>query len=278
MNTAYRAWRDRNATAAAAASQSTTTRAGVATATLPVQKPRAAVAAPHGRLDLVERIPDPSQLVLGDPDAVVLHRHPHLLALPAGQDPDLAARRAELHGVADEVDEDLLQPRGIGLHRRQVGRQHGADVDATRLRGRGHHRPDLPDDLAQVEGAGRQLDASRLEARDVEQIVDEVVQALRAPEDRLLILDLLRRERAVRLAQEEPAVADDRGQWRAQLVAHHREELRLQLVEAPQLCVDLRERARLAILLSVVADHLRVVAEHGVPGVEGQKRHRGDGP
>src|SRR3989454_11070199 len=108
---------------------------------------------------------------------------------------------------------------------------------------------DLPDDLAQVEGAGRQLDASRLEARDVEQIVDEVVQALRAPEDRLLMLDLLRRERAVRLAQEQPAVANDRGQRRAQLVAHHREELRLQLVEAPQLCVDLRERARLAILL-----------------------------
>src|SRR5262249_3414954 len=86
---------------------------------------RAAMTATHRRLDLIEGIPDACQLLLRDPDAVVLHRHPHLIALAAGQHAHLAAGRAEFHRVADEVDEDLLQSGGIGLH---GGRSGGNNV------------------------------------------------------------------------------------------------------------------------------------------------------
>src|SRR5262249_41400869 len=58
---------------------------------------RAAMTATHRRLDLIEGIPDACQLLLRDPDAVVLHRHPHLIALAAGQHAHLAAGRAEFH-------------------------------------------------------------------------------------------------------------------------------------------------------------------------------------
>ena len=44
-----------------------------------------------------------------------------------------------------------------------------------------------------------------------------------APEDGLLLLELLLSQRAVHLAQQEPAVADDRGERRPELVAHQRE-------------------------------------------------------
>ena len=89
------------------------------------------------------------------------------------------------------------------------------------------------------------------------------------------MLQLLRRQRPVRLAQEETAVADDRRQRRAQLVTHHGKELRLQLVEAPKLFVDLGECARLAIFFGVVADHFRVVDEHAIAAVQTQEGHGG---
>src|SRR5206468_4667299 len=114
-----------------------------------------------------------------------------------------------------------------------------------------------------------------LEARDVEQVVDEIVQALGAAKDRFLVLQLLGRERAVLLAEEQAAIAYDRGQRSAQLVTDHGQELRLELVETAQLFVDLGERARLAILFGVVADHLRVVDQHAVAAVERQERHGG---
>jgi hypothetical protein len=235
------------------------------------------VPAPHRRLDLVERIPDAGQLVLRDPEPVVLDGDPDLIAMASAEQANFAAGLAELHRVADEVHEDLLQARGIGLHGRQIVGQQAAHGDAARVGGDGDHRRDLIGHLAHVGRPRRQLDSARLEPRDVEQIVDEVRQPLRAAEDRLLVLELLGRERAVHLSEQQPAVADDRGQWRAQLVAHHRQELRLELVQTPQLLVDLRQRARLAVLFDVVPRHVRVADEDAVASVHRQEDHGRDG-
>src|SRR5262249_41891049 len=83
-------------------------------------------------------------------------------------------------------------------------------------------------------------------------------QPLRAAEDGLLMLELAGAEGAVDLPAEQPAVADDRGERRAQLVTHHGQELRLELVQAAQLLVHLSQRPRLTILLGV----LRLVLPH----------------
>jgi hypothetical protein len=112
-----------------------------------------------------------------------------------------------------------------------------------------HH---LVHDLAHPRGPRVQLDPSRLQAGDVEEVVDEIAEPLGAAKDRLLVLELARAQRSVHLAREQAAVADDRGERRPQLVADHGQELRLELVEAPQLLVHLGQRACLAILLRVL--------------------------
>ena len=76
---------------------------------------RAAVASLQRRLDLVERIPDPRQLVLGDAHAAVLDRHPHLVALPAAVDAHEAAGRAELHAIAHEMTSTCCRREGSAL-------------------------------------------------------------------------------------------------------------------------------------------------------------------
>ena len=64
-------------------------------------------------------------------------------------------------------------------------------------------------------------------------------------------------------------------QRRAQLVAHHGQELRLELVNPPQLGVHLGQGARLSIASRVLVAHLGAVDEDAVALVQPQKCHRG---
>src|SRR6185503_15806972 len=85
---------------------------------------RAAVLARDAVVDLIERVEDQDQLVLRDADPVVLHVDPEEAlvrdaeaSVVAGVAPrsfpdrsaerDAAARRRELHGVAEQVDDRL---------------------------------------------------------------------------------------------------------------------------------------------------------------------------
>jgi hypothetical protein len=91
------------------------------------------------------------------------------------------------------------------------------------------------------------------------------------------VLELLGRERSVRLTHQEPAVADDRRQRRAQLVAHHGEELALELVQPAQLLVDLGERPRLPLLGGifrlVLVHHVSAFDEQRIAPVQREERH-----
>ena len=90
---------------------------------------------------LHEQVEDPGQEIGGEPGAGVLHAE-HGLAV-AGRDGDghPAIRRRELHRIAEEVVEDLLEPGLVGLdpHRSvrlavQVPRRRGGGCAATTRR------------------------------------------------------------------------------------------------------------------------------------------------
>src|SRR5277367_188484 len=56
---------------------------------------------------LLELLEDPVLVGERYPRSRVGHRHPHLPVDPRGRDRDLAARRRELDGVREEVEDDL---------------------------------------------------------------------------------------------------------------------------------------------------------------------------
>ena len=245
-------------------------------------EPGAPVPAAQGRLHLIEGVPDPRELIARDPDSRVLHGDPHLVLVAPRRDRDAAAVGRELHGVGQEVHEDLLQPLRIGVDGGRVGPDRVHDVDVLGLRRDRDDGERLIHDQPRIRGDRAQLHASRFETGDVEQLVDEVREALRAPKDRFLVLRLLRREWAVHLAEEQPAIADDRGERRAQLVADHREELGLQLVQPAQLFVDLRQRARLARFLRelvlVLPHEARAFDEDPVAAAQREESHGRERP
>ncbi len=81
---------------------------------------------------------------------------------------------------------------------------------------------DVLDDRAQVEVDRLQLELARLDLREVQDVVDDAEQRLARPPNRLGVLALLRRERRV---EQQARHADHAVHRRADLVAHHRQEL-----------------------------------------------------
>jgi len=81
----------------------------------------AAVAAPRGALRLAKFIED--KLLFGgrNAHAAVGHRDHDLLFAGLGPQADVALL-GKLHGIADQVEDHLLQPRPIAPHDRQIGR------------------------------------------------------------------------------------------------------------------------------------------------------------
>jgi hypothetical protein len=204
---------------------------------------RAAVAAAQCRLDLVEGIPDSRKLLARDADAGVEHRDPHLVLVASRGDRDAAALRVNFTAFESRLTSTCCMRSGSAWTAGVPGSI--SLTTAMCLAWAATATTAIPWSaiIRAIGRLGRELDAPGLEPGDVEQLVDEVREPLRAPEDGFLLLDLLGRQRAVHLAQEQPAVPDDRGQRGPELVADHGEELRLELVEPSQLLVDLCERA-----------------------------------
>ena len=171
-----------------------------------------------------------------------------------------------LDAVGEQVEQDLVELRGVGPHRRQLGGQEGRDADALVLGARFDHRQDVEERGAQVDGLEVELELAGLDLRQVEDVVDQVEEGLAVGEDALDEPLLLLVELAGHAAEEHVAVADDRGERRAQLVTHGRHEVALELVEVGELAVLAGELLGVA---DVAHDHgdevaLRLQHAHGV--------------
>jgi len=146
----------------------------------------ALVAAPRRRVDLREGLEDPPVVAVADADAGVLDfEHdelPEVDGLAAHGDGDAAAG-GELEGVADQVDEDLAQAAAVELGddrgRRGAQLEHVAAGARERLQGLG----DLARDLLGGEALAPEVELGGLDAREVEDVVDEAEQVLAGADD-----------------------------------------------------------------------------------------------
>ncbi len=150
--------------------------------------------------------------------------HPAVVGLGRGTDGDHAAL-GELHGVRDQVGDDLRQPR-------RVARQHGRDVRVTRhheveplLAGQlGEHGGHLLQQQPDVEVQPLQLQPAGLDLGEVEDVVDQPEQRPAGRLDTGRQPVLLGVERG---AEQEVVEADHAVERRPDLVAHGGQEVRL---------------------------------------------------
>lgn len=138
-------------------------------------------------------------------------------AAPAEAQADAAGPR-ELHGVGQQVDQDLPEPPLVRIdHRWRAGRQVEHETQALRLRLQPEHVGDLPEELRQAHLVPVQLDPPGLDFRDVEQPLDQTGQVLAAAPDHANAFAPRFGDGGVVLQQ--LRVAEDRVQRRAQLMA-----------------------------------------------------------
>ena len=116
---------------------------------------------------------------------------------------DRAGLGSVLDRVVEQVDENLLDEQGIERHQRQVGRQ--VDVDTALAQVLLDARQRAPDDLLQGVPVLADADAAGLEARHLEEVVHEPVQAIG------LLLD--------RLGQLPPRAASSSASWSTRALA-----------------------------------------------------------
>src|SRR6185503_20755948 len=92
-------------------------------------------------------------------------------------------RRREFDGVREEIEQDLLQTRLVGVDQRNILGQRKAEDDV------GRHGPCLDDasasvgDVAKRHRVGAQFQTADLDLGKIEDVVDEVEQVLARPMD-----------------------------------------------------------------------------------------------
>ncbi|OEZ96019.1 hypothetical protein DUGA2_64000 [Duganella sp. HH101] len=135
------------------------------------------------------------------------------------------AALGELDGVADQVEQHLLQPHRVA---RQLGRQGRVDVvdqlDALVVGAAADQHADAAEDVLQAEGRVFEHQLAGLHPREVQHIVDQAQQRLRGQLDLVQVAALARGQR--RLFQQ-PRQADDGVHRRADFVAHIGQEFAL---------------------------------------------------
>ena len=184
------------------------------------------------------------QLARRDPDAGVLDLD---LELGAGGDhpgDHAPAPWGEANGVGDQVDDHLEQPVLVAQARELVAGLLALQDDAGLVGPRPELVHGARDDRSELEPRPLDRQDARAQARDLQDLVHEPEQAIRAGRDDLDEPPLPVGERTGdALAQEVGALADG-GERRPQLVGDRREELLLRPLEASELEGHRVERAR----------------------------------
>ena len=210
--------------------------------------------------ELHEWFEDRAVLVRRNAWPSVLHADSNAIAVGGAAHDDASAFGRELHGIREQIQNDLLSLRLIG-NRREIDRARLArerNVLCLRLRGEQrqhgvHHT--LNRDDREIVGH-----LSRLDPAVVEQVTDDAEEVQLAAANAREVALLLLRDRATDPHLEQLGVATNGIQGRAQLVRHRREKLALRAVRHFSLrnATSVGDRALLrGAAFGEVARHLR---------------------
>ena len=181
-------------------------------------------------LDAVKAVEDARQLGRGDarPGVDDLENRTRVAAAQADRDAPL---EGELERVGDEVEDDLLPHLPIDVD--GLGERRAVDdqLEPPALRRRSEAGRQIGGQRGQVHRDVARLNPARLDAREVEQRVDQLLQAPRAPPGDLEPLALGVAERFVRILQQVFDGSGDERERGPQLVADVAEERRLRAIE-----------------------------------------------
>ena len=148
-------------------------------------------------------------LGLGNADAGVVHTELEAVATLLAVDRNRAARRRELHGVVEEVEEDLFDLGVISSHERvRERRLLEAKIFCNSLRL--DHRYHGVHYGLQRHGADLDGQPARFDPTEVQDVVDDAEQVLLAAADALEVLSLLVRDLAANASEEKIGVAANR--------------------------------------------------------------------
>jgi hypothetical protein len=148
-------------------------------------EPKTAMGAGRAGRALPEAIEGMRQEVGFDTRTGIAHRQRDLVRVRDDTHFDPAAGGRELHGVREEIPDDLPQPVGIGREaKRGVGdRGRYANLFCQRSRPHGVNRG--AHDVGRHDRLHVQAQASRHDPGHIQQIVDELLKRRRVPLDRL---------------------------------------------------------------------------------------------
>ena len=226
---------------------------------------RPAVPPVRGAVRLLEGLEDELLLVLLNSDAGIGHLEGdhlgRLIETAAREAPVLlgaanrelhAATLGELERVRQQVLEDLLQALAVGVQRRRrVGVDHQVELEMLLFRDRAEGAVHEARDVGNRHFGDRHLHLSRLDLRQIQNVVDEVEEVGARGVYRARVLHLLRRERAVFVVRQQLREDQQRVQRRAQLVRHVCEELALVLGAERELLRFLLQRLARRLDLAV---------------------------
>ena len=178
-----------------------------------------------------------------DADPGIGHGKDQFVAVAARLQPDRAAGRGEFDGVRDQIEQRLLQPPLVGLDRADIARAaqgQGQIPVAGTLPGQRHHRLQH---RADIDRTGLERHVAGLDRRQVEDVVDQRHQAMRAVENAAAVFELPLGQRAEILVRQDLGEADDRVERGAQLVGDVGDELALEAAGGFQRVVPLAQDA-----------------------------------
>src|SRR5438445_988086 len=214
----------------------------------------------HVDASLVEPLEHSEHAVVGvarNADAGVSHTDFQIGATRSRRKPDRPTARGELHGVRKQVEEDLTNPRlidedalsvrSLDLELHILGLRRAAGAGAHRFQEDVEHHHFRP-----------QLELACLDLREIEDVVDELEQVLAGLADVAQEALLPVGERRSDLLRQQPREAEDRVEWRSELVAHVRQELGLH----PSRLAEVMVRGRkIRVEARAVEDDRRLVRE-----------------
>ena len=133
----------------------------------------------------------------------------------------------ELAGIAQEIEQDLPQAQGIDEERGDIGRAFDKEAVFVLFRQPTRGADHLVDQRGDFHRFQIEVQFSRLDLRQVENLIDEVEEMLAGAMDAAERLGGLFRPKTRRIADHHVGQPDDGIQRRAQLMAHIGEETRL---------------------------------------------------